>query len=117
VAGPAPDLEHPGALGHDRGDVGGDAPVELAEQEPAEGVVEAGIANEDASGHLVPLGGMAAVAQDRRGCGGRAGQEHELSRLDHQTSTGNPTRCCGGRRESLGYGRRSVRCRCWVRCP
>jgi hypothetical protein len=83
VTGSAPDLEHPGALGRDRGDVGGDAREKRAEQEPAEGVVDGGIANEDASWHLVPTGGMAAVSQDREGCGGRTGQDHEPPTLDH----------------------------------
>ena len=64
MAGPAPDLEHPGAVGRDRGGIGGDAPVELAEQEPAEGVVEDGIANENASGRLVPSSAMAAMADN-----------------------------------------------------
>jgi hypothetical protein len=41
----------------------------------------------------VPLGGTAAVAQDRQGCGGRSGQDDELPRLDHQTSTSYRTRC------------------------
>jgi hypothetical protein len=49
VAGSAPDLEDLGAGGGDRRDVGRDAFDERAEQEPAQGVVDAGIANEDAS--------------------------------------------------------------------
>jgi len=71
--GPAADLQDPGAVRGDRRDVGRDAIDERAEQEPAEGVVEDGSANENASGRLVPLGGMAALSQDRQGCGGRAG--------------------------------------------
>jgi hypothetical protein len=59
VAGSAADLEHLGAGAGDRGDVGGDALDERAEQEPAEGVVDAGMADEDAfwDWDLVPLGG------------------------------------------------------------
>jgi hypothetical protein len=93
VAGPAPDLEHPSAVGGDRGDVGGDALAKRAQQEPAEGVVDDGIADEDASWHLVPSGGMAAVSQDYEGGGGRSGQYDEFPRLDHQTSTRYPGLC------------------------
>ena len=93
MAGPATDLEHPGAVGRDRGDIGGDAREKRAEQEPAESLVEDGIADEDASWHLVPSGGMAAAAQHHEGCGGRSGQDDELSSLDHQTSTSYRTRC------------------------
>jgi hypothetical protein len=102
VAGPAPDLQHPGALGRDRGDIGGDAREKRAEQEPAEGVVDDGIANENAAGHLLPAGAMAAVAQDHEGCGSRAGHDDEFPRLDHHTSTGYPRFAGAGRRASLG---------------
>jgi hypothetical protein len=62
VAGPAPDLQHPGAVGCDRGDIGGDAREKRAEQELAEGIVADGIANEDAAWYLLPAGAMAAVS-------------------------------------------------------
>jgi hypothetical protein len=75
----APDLEHPGGVGRDRGDIGRDACEKRAEQEPAEGVAADGIASEDACWHLVPSGGVAAASQDRQGCGGRSGQDDETS--------------------------------------
>jgi hypothetical protein len=93
VAGPAPDLQHPGAVGRDRGDIGRDACEKRAEQEPAEGLVADGIANEDAAWHLLPSGGVAAATQDHEGGAGRAGHDDELPRLDHHTSTGDPRRC------------------------
>jgi hypothetical protein len=75
--------------GGDGRDVGGDALDERAEQELAQGVVDAGIANEDASRHPVSLGGMAAaVSQDGDGYGGRSGQDHQLPRSGHQASAG-----------------------------
>jgi hypothetical protein len=86
VAGPAPDLEDPCAGGGDRRDAGGNAVGERAEQEPAQGVVDASMANEDASCYPVTLGGPAAVAHDRDG-GGRTGQDGERSRSDHHASS------------------------------
>jgi hypothetical protein len=83
VAGPAPDLEQPGLVRRDCGDIGGDALTKPAEQEPAEGVVENGVANEDASWHLVPSGAMAAASYDHEGCGGRAGHDDQFPSLDH----------------------------------
>jgi hypothetical protein len=67
LAGSAPNLQHPSAGGGDRGDVAGDALEERAEQKPAEGVVEDGIADEDASRHLVSSGGPVAVSPDGDG--------------------------------------------------
>ena len=45
--GPAADLENLAAVGGDRSDVGRDVLDERAEQEPAQGVVDAGMANEE----------------------------------------------------------------------
>jgi hypothetical protein len=101
VAGSAPDLEHPGVGGGDAGDVGGDALDERAEQEPAQSVVEDGIANEDAAWHLVPSGGMSAMSQDGDGRGGRAGQDRQGSRSDHDTSIGYPNALLGTAEQEL----------------
>jgi hypothetical protein len=57
-AGPAPHLEHPGATRSGPRDVGCNAGEERAEQ-PAQRVVDGGIADEDSSWHPVPLGGPA----------------------------------------------------------
>ena len=70
MAGSRPDLEDLCAVGGDRRDVGSDPLDERAGQEPAQGVVEARIADEDASWHPVPLSGPTAVSHDG-GHGGR----------------------------------------------
>jgi arginase family enzyme len=88
VAGSAADLEDLCAGGGVRRDVGSDALDEPAEQEPAQGVVDDGIANEDSAWYPVPSGGMAAMSYDGDGCGGGAGQDDELPRSDHHTSPG-----------------------------
>jgi hypothetical protein len=93
--GPAADLEHLGGVGGSRGDVGGDTLDERAEQEPAQGVVDAGIGNEGSSRYLVSCGGMAAASQDGDGRSSRAGHEHQLSRPDHHTSTMYPRSLAG----------------------
>jgi hypothetical protein len=55
VAGSAADLEDPCAGGGDRRDVGGDAPAERAEQAPGQGVVDAGVADEEPPATVCPL--------------------------------------------------------------
>ncbi|HEU4397311.1 MAG TPA: hypothetical protein VFU54_05670 [Actinomycetota bacterium] len=90
VAGPATDLEDLCPGRSDRRDVGSDAPQELAEEEPAQCVVGAGMADEDASQHPVPSGGPAAVSHDGDGRGGRSEQNHEPSRLTHHGSSVDP---------------------------
>jgi hypothetical protein len=87
VAGSAADLQDPCAVRGDRRDVGRDAIDERAEQEPAQGVVGASMANQNSSRHCVSLGGLAALSQDGDGRGGRSGQDHQLPRSAHHTST------------------------------
>jgi hypothetical protein len=57
VAGSAPDLQDLCAVEGDRRDVGRDAFDERGEQKPAQGVVDAGMADEDASRYPVASGG------------------------------------------------------------
>ncbi len=83
MAGPATHLEHPCAVRGDRRDVGSDAPEERAEHEPAQRVVDDGIADEDPSRHPSPCGGTAAVSHDGDGRGGRSEQDHERSTSGH----------------------------------
>jgi hypothetical protein len=90
-AGPAPHLEHPGATRSGPRDVGCNAGEERAEQ-PAQRVVDGGIADEHSSWHPVPLGGPAAAPHDGDGRGGRSGQEHQRSRSDHHPSSKLPAR-------------------------
>jgi hypothetical protein len=90
VAGPATNLEDPRAVGGNRCGVGGDAFDERAEQEPAQGVVDDGIADEDAARRPVSSGGAAAVSQDGDGLSGPSGQDHQLPTSSHHASTRYP---------------------------
>jgi hypothetical protein len=76
LAGPAPDLQHSGAVRGHRRDVGGDAPQEGAEQEPVDDrVIDGGIADEDASRHPSPGVRTAEVSRHGEGCGSRCRRE------------------------------------------
>ena len=68
---------------------------ERAEQESAQGVVDAGVADEDASRYPVASGGPAAVSQDGDGRGGRPGQDRQVPRSDHHASTRYPRALAG----------------------
>lgn len=95
VARPAADFEHPSASGDHRRDIGGDGAVERTEQEPAQPVVGAGVANEDPTRHASAQG-RAAVTHDGDGSGCRAQQERERSCTNHTDPPFSfPFRCSG----------------------
>ena len=54
--------------------VDSDAPEKWAEQNPAQGAVGAGIANQDAARHSSPREGTATMSHDGKGRGGKSEQ-------------------------------------------